>query len=505
MSGAQVAREGNCPRHPSKQAIYLCDNCDNTLACGDCVVSCHQGHKLVKATDFIASKRERFQSFVSRMQDEIVPAMKANLTSADDRKLQKRRELGQQTAAIRLKGEQLKDEIDNKTEELIQECESAHDKNIQRLENYTSQIQSILANCYKQIAQLQEIIPTLSVESILGVIGLNINQNFEIQEPKLIDYGFKPVEDPLKNINNFGKMFLKDNEMPHEDLQELSTFTHTSGITLLHSTKNGKAWTSYSENKNVQVLDPSGAVKEYLKTTFIVDSCCVSPTTGSLWIGTCSSNVSEVYEISEGTSTAKFKFKPVVNMTMSICIQRDSTVLLGSLHGITAYSPSGKEICSTQFPRKKSEGAFGMMMYMFKPETKEKPRGRVVTWPRSIRESSVSGDLAVVDWDTASHSGSGKPHIVVLDSNLELKFRYHGMEIPLCGAFKPYDACYDDKNNLVIADHDNKSIDLVSGENGCFLRTLSFTHLCPKSVSLTKNILWVALQNRNVKVLKYCT
>lgn len=104
--------------------------------------------------------------------------------------------------------------------------------------------------------------------------------------------------------------------------------------------------------------------------------------------------------------------------------------------------------------------------------------------PHHMAYSITTGDIAVVDSDNVSfgkYMAGNKPEkqhrVIVMDTHPKLKFQCRGIGGIESGdvqqsRFYPEDVCFDRSGDVLIVELVTKSVMLIDGSNGNFLRTV---------------------------------
>lgn len=102
-----------------------------------------------------------------------------------------------------------------------------------------------------------------------------------------------------------------------------------------------------------------------------------------------------------------------------------------------------------------------------------------------------------------------QPRVLVMDKYLNLKFQCSNVEIADIPPteFYPDDVCFDSTGDILVAERVTRSILLIAGTNGDFLRTIFVSAGGePWCISLRgDNSLWIKIQGAETKIIRYET
>ncbi|XP_069136702.1 uncharacterized protein [Argopecten irradians] len=201
------------------------------------------------------------------------------------------------------------------------------------------------------------------------------------------------------------------------------------GILSICPTTDDQAWTS-DYSKALTLLGRKGTVVQEVTHMAGINDISLSPTTQSLWA--CDSK-NNILELVSGQLTHRFRTSKEANC---ICVTLSNHVIVGMPKHISKYTTQGKMV-----PTKRSARTGKPTVYI----------------PFRIAECPVTNNIAVIDEGDQSH---GAQHVVVMDTDFTELFVYRG-DIP--GYFNPFGVQYDSVGNIIIADHEECRIMLVSG------------------------------------------
>ncbi|XP_069134306.1 uncharacterized protein [Argopecten irradians] len=265
----------------------------------------------------------------------------------------------------------------------------------------------------------------------------------------------------------------------------LAEWKSRSAISIICPTDDGLLWSSYGFSHTLILQDRQGAVKQNIPHR-IINDMCTSPATNTIWVCDEENNVIELV-----AGQLEYRFD-TERRPRCICITSSNHVVVGMTNHVTKFTTDGKRVLSTL------------------ADENVKP---LVCTPLRVTECPLTRNLAVAHRINNSDGEEYSKHIVVIDEEFNEQFVYDG-KIPDAyfqasmardEPFDPRDVVYDKMGNLVIGDHDNRRLLLISGF-GDFLRILHTDTNGTVAVAMDKeNILWAIFGLHNVKQLQYYT
>ncbi|XP_069102082.1 tripartite motif-containing protein 2-like [Argopecten irradians] len=131
--------------------------------------------------------------------------------------------------------------------------------------------------------------------------------------------------------------------------------------------------------------------------------------------------------------------------------------------------------------------------------------------PWRITECPITSNVAVIDDNKESDGGDGKKHVVVMDTDFQKLFAYR-CNIPRAyqqtsqtgqQPFNPNGVVYDSQGNILIADFNNSTVIILSGEGGKVLRILQ-TDTGRKALAYVWKGATTCLQHKGRQLEFYC-
>ncbi|XP_069124774.1 E3 ubiquitin-protein ligase TRIM71-like [Argopecten irradians] len=517
-----------CTHHPEREVTLVCEDCEGTLVCVECVTSTHQRHGLVKLIDVAPLKRENIKTFIEKAERTAIPKVRRQVEYANERLAENKSMYKELVVKVRQQGQTLKEEIDRITNKFVQQCEETEKENNDKMLKYRKQLHTLYAELNLSVHESQKTLETGNPTQVYSMekkvssamklptapsikltffnarsLSLDqIEQNFggltspdeqtEADQQTAMGHPATRIMQDMYDDSASGIFDGSDSgmlNMPyhgHRSLYCLSEFEHTTDIHSLHSVSNSPyTWILDIFTYDILLVNKKGKLKDKRELKVIPDDLCLSPVTGNMWVS--SEDDYKIREAGPSEKTPRVRFHST-DLPLSLCITRDNKVMVGTHKTVTVYTPEGEVVQRT---------------------TTDRTKRQMVTFPRHIAQCPVSGNIAVADGDDPEWGGDDKPHVMVMDSNLLLQFRYRGNKSDSAGKkksgpfFDPYDMCFDAGGNLIIADRNNRALLLINRE-GRYISTLHEDKARPVALSLqNENILWVGFDRGKVKVFRY--
>ncbi|XP_033758826.1 uncharacterized protein LOC117341101 [Pecten maximus] len=485
-----------CPRHKGMGFIYVCKSCEDELICMDCVTESHNGHKIGKLTDYVADQKREIQQYVDKLSKSDIPKIKEDIRKSEtnDGGYQK------VISDIKRQGKQMKDNIDNAIELLVNMYTELEKLNKTVSEkNKTALTKHLREDLEPKLDRCQQVLTSGTTVDVTTLAREIRNTSIDPPFPRRLQtLEFKPGTISTELLKRMlGKVLVDGEDQSYKPIPTpvvLSEFKTSFYYDVCRTCLTGdEAWLSYLNDERVYRVDLKGRVKETIECKVKVSSISVSPTTGRVWF--CVWDDRSIREITMGGDVvARFN---VNNTPGSLCITSDDMVIVGMLGGIQLYTTDGRAV---------SAGAGG-------------PCRQVAVWPHHMVSSSLTGDVAVVDTDgvvyddyIAGKNPDKQPHVIVMDKHLNLKFRCKDIGTTTSNRsssqsskFYPYDVCFDGAGDILVADFVTKSVLLIDGNTGRCMRTVYTSDGSePWCISLHEDgTLWVGHEDDRTKILKY--
>ncbi|XP_033729207.1 uncharacterized protein LOC117318316 [Pecten maximus] len=485
-----------CPRHKGMGFVYVCKSCEDELICMDCVTDSHYGHKMGKLTDYVADQKREIQQYVDKLSRTDIPKIK------EDIREQETSGGGYQKVIsdIKRQGEKMKHNIDNAIDLIVKMCTELEKLNKSVSEkNKTTLTQHLREDLEPKLDRCQQVLTSGTTVDVTTLAQEIRNTSFDPPSPRRLQtVEFKPGTISTELLERMlGKVLVDGEDQSYKPIPTpvvLSEFEKSFPYDVCRTCLTGdEAWLSYWDAESVYRVDIKGSVKKTIKCKVKVDSIFVSPTTGRVWF--CVIDDRSIREITTGGEVVT-RFN--VNETpYSLCITSDDMVVVGMDGGIQLYTTDGRAV---------SAGAGG-------------PCRQVADWPHNMVSSSLTGDVAAVDSDNVGYDDyiAGKtpdkqPHVIVMDKQLNLKFRCKDIgttksnkSSSQSSKFSPSDVCFDGAGDILVTERITKSVLLIDGSTGRCMRTVYTTDGSePWCIGLHEDgTLWVGHEDDRTKILKY--
>ncbi|XP_060066904.1 uncharacterized protein LOC132547166 [Ylistrum balloti] len=271
----------------------------------------------------------------------------------------------------------------------------------------------------------------------------------------------------------------------------ISQFSCREYLTSFCPTPDGNVWLCDWRTSTAILINNKSKVLQKIKHKSNIIEISLDPTTGRLWF--CCWEERIIYEVF--TSSPVSRFTTDAN-PHSLCVTREGRVVVGT----------------------RSKQGYKVVMYtadgqVLHTATVESSGAGAVTF---ITQCPVTDNIAVVNSKLISGDGNGvinyRRHIIVYNATFEPLVHYRGEGIQAREAvtpdkFVPFRIVYDSKGNIVIADWERKTIELISGD-GKYIKTLHTEKTRQGVVGIQKgDILWSRYQlDKDMwgfKLLKY--
>ncbi|XP_060064412.1 uncharacterized protein LOC132544784 [Ylistrum balloti] len=489
-----------CSQHPGMGFVYVCKTCDNQLICMDCVVGYHNQHDLGKLTEHILDQKRQIRQFQEKLLKTDIPKLEKDIEENDERFDESSEQLRKVIDDIKSQGESIKTEIDRLIEKSVKLCRELVKANSEiTVKNKTTLIKHVREVIRPRLARCQQVVTSGSNFDVITVAKeVRCTSTAPPDVGSLKTAVFKPGTVHTGHLEGMLGTVLFDSENPvFQSLPKttlVSSFKAPFQYDVCHICGTGdEAWLSYWNESKIYRVDQKGDSKERIKCKVKVESISVSPTTGRVWF--C---VKEDKSIRECTSDGKMviRFK-VESAPRSLCTTREDMVVVGMKGGIFLYAIDGRRV---------THGAGSVC----------RQKANV---PNRITCCPYTGNIAAVDNDGVDFENyiNGKeqgkqPRVILMDNHLDLKFQCRYLE-PMNlqtgesqqSKFYPRDVCFDGGGDVLTAEGVTKSVMLIDGDNGHFLRTIYVCDVSvPRCISLQGDrVIWIGDEANTFTIMKY--
>jgi len=271
------------------------------------------------------------------------------------------------------------------------------------------------------------------------------------------------------------------------DVKVLSLFENSEGVGIwsLCSTDNDKVWVVLNEGNEVQKNIKLVTIMEVIEQTVnigqkVMDVCVDEK--GAIF-ACCPNN--EVCQLI-GKQDKHVRRRTIPFSPSSLCIKSTGELIIcyTDESKVAMHESRGKHI--------KSVG-------------RDARYNNIIIDPNIVRMNNKTGDIAIIS--------SGLSSVVVLDSEMTLRFLYNGTttytpdDIQTSDIkkteFEPLDVIFDADNNVLFSDGARKSVIMLNRE-GQNIRSLYVDKFKPKALALNNDgKLWVGYQNGIIKLIEY--
>ncbi|XP_021374303.1 uncharacterized protein LOC110463775 [Mizuhopecten yessoensis] len=510
-----------CVYHKGNTLDWFCETCSD-LICATCVSSTHKGHDIIQLSLLTPDNKRKIRNFIEKAEKNELNQIPKEIASSAD-KLQKHLVQFEKLAEeVKAQGEKLKEEINVLMNQTISHLKQLQEEHSKVLQNYKSQMEQKLKELQEQLKKCKE---ALQIGTDLQVFDTISRIPPQIALPTLQDLGtasFNPNRNPeeiLKQAFGSGSIISCDQIQRHfrqghaqglgdgvvpavpsarpvslptenESRQKVKTppsipvspkceflpeskvlyeWDSPCRITSICPTVIDRAWTCDFVGDTVTHMTREGVVLQQIQSHTKVKDICL--TIHSVWA--CSNKDSSVMELVSGTMLTRFKTD---NPPKCIYVTKNGNVLVGMKNKITQFTQAGKPMVTS----------------------KSSPGKQLICSPRKISQCPVSANIVVIDRDLTVEGGSGRPHVLMMDRNLQNLSRLEFKD-----QHDPYDVTYDAFGYLIVADSDNCCLHLLSGA-GHYLRVLHTDTDRALAVGVDRGgILWAVFRAKLVKRIQY--
>ncbi|XP_069109915.1 uncharacterized protein [Argopecten irradians] len=493
-----------CTHHPGKGFVYVCKTCNNDLICMDCVLDRHNKHELGSLTEYVSKQTHLIQQYEEQLTQTDIPKLERDLKENEKKFKENSKEIGETIHHIKRQGEQMKNDIDKFTDRLVKLCTDLEKLNSDIKENNKTVLTKYLREKIRpQLDRCKGARTSGTTDDVIAVAE-EIRNRGPDTTPTITAFKsvvFKPGIISNAVLDRMLGTVLVDGEnqsfRPVPPCKIISSFRTSFPYSHVRTCRTGddrEAWLSFWKDEQIYRVDQQGNIKKNIKCKVKVISITVSPTTGRVWF--CVKEDKSIREItSDGGIVIRFN---VESVPLSLCITQEDMVVVGTeWNGIVLYTSDGRKVVDGDGRICRQEAVI----------------------PRYMAYCTNTGDVAASDSDNVTFEGymAGKvpgkqPRLIVMDKHLKLKFqcRYiDGIGSQTGGSqqskFYPYDVCFDRDGDVLVADEVTRSVLLIDGNTGHYLRTVYISDgVSPLSISLQgDSMLWISHFNSDMKVFKY--
>ncbi|XP_021361151.1 uncharacterized protein LOC110455377 [Mizuhopecten yessoensis] len=476
----RIKGQTTCIHHKGRKLEFYCEKCQE-LVCPKCLSSIHKIHPLCELSEITPQKEPDIKNFIDRTEKNDLVQIGKYINSTDTLLKDNTSTFDKLSQQLKLQTDKLKQELDMLTAQTLSCYHKMEEDNTKLINKYKQDLEMYEKQLKQQVQECKAALQRGSHIQIYDAFCEIHSPTYGLPvKPVLVTANFTPNENPQDRLKKaLGKVTtsgqgqtLTDQDWSvstSDDLGQPFTQQQRSGakvkkavttykllpqtevveerefpcyIRSICPTTDGQAWTKYLDK--LTHLDRKGKVIQKVKNNVCIYDISLSPTTHTLWV--CDYEYS-IMELVSGRLKHRFSTK---EEPKCICVTASNHVIVGMTKHISKFTTDGKMVCT-----KMAKGT-------------GKP---LVCSPHRITECPVTHNVAVTDFSIESDGGDGKRHVVVMDTDLEELFVYRG-DIPSIynptpqtegEPFYPRDVVYDSVGNLIIGDHNNYRVLLISG------------------------------------------
>ncbi|XP_069106193.1 uncharacterized protein [Argopecten irradians] len=468
----------------------------------DCVLDRHNKHELGSLTEYVSKQTLLIQQYEEKLTKTDIPKLERDIKENEKKFKENSKEIGETIHHIKRQGEQMKNDIDKFTDRLVRLCTDLEKLNSDIKEkNKTVLTKYLREKIRPQLDRCQGARTSGTTDDVIAVAE-EIRSRGPDTPPTIAAFKsavFKPGIISNAVLDRMLGTVLVDGEnqsfRPVPPCKIISSFRTSFPYSHVRTCRTGdEAWLSYWDDEQIYRVDQQGNIKKKIECKVKVRSITVSPTTGRVWF--CVEEDKSIREItSDGGIVIRFN---VESVPVSLCITQEDMVVVGLLrNGIVLYTSDGRKVVDEEGRICRQEAVD----------------------PYYMAYCTTTGDVAASDGDDVSPDDymAGKvpgkqPRLIVMDKHLKLKFqcRYiDGIGSQTGGSqqskFFPVDVCFDRDCDVLVADVVTRSVLLIDGNTGHYLRTVYISDgESLLSISLQcDDMLWIKHSDREMKVVKY--
>ncbi|XP_069130720.1 uncharacterized protein [Argopecten irradians] len=486
---AQVPVEG-CVYHSRNSFVYVCETCNNELICIDCVIDRHYKHDLGKLKDYMTEQTKQIKQYEEQLSKVDIPKLENDIKENEEDFQQSSKEFEEMIDEIKRQGDQMKKEIDKFIDRLVKLCRDLEKMN----EEITEKNNVQLRKCYDEmVPRLDRYRQVLTQGTLVDVIKLaKETRDTDYISPVLGTQGafktaaFEPGTIDTRILEGMlGTMIVDGYMTPLRATAKTSTvqkLEKTLSCTVCRPCSSGVGfWLSFWREEKVSRVDQKGNTVVTINCKAEVRSIAVSPTTGRVWF--CVRGDKSIREItSNGKIVTRFNAE---SFPRCLCITRDDMAVVGTNDGILLYPPDGQ---------------------MVTDEADRVCKQEAVVAAHHMSYCVTSGDVVAADNDGVTFSSyidgkepSAQPKVIVMDRDLKIKFQCRHIDVTGGPAeetqkakFYSDDVCFDEAGDVLVLERVSKSVHLIDGNNGNFLRTVYTSDGTPWCIGLQSDgTLWI--------------
>lgn len=491
-----------CKKHPDIQLQMICMKCKNEPVCHKCVSNSHRGHECIDAEVYIQEKHDELDEALEKTTAKLED-VDAEIGGLRIKEMKVQKECNNIEGRIGARQKQVKDFVDAVAGNLIKEVHEFHLDEVEVITQHGLKLRRIKDELEKRLLNYPQYLTCNDIEMVMkkhkALKKLLRRKVYTIRLQPRIEFPFNDRADTTIQLENiFGKLstaskpgqdfdIKNSGERQIQEVTFVSEFSSGAPDVYAMSTSIGSdVWMSSVFSRQVRLMSDKGKLLKTLKVDFpICDVSCACEVDGpTIWLN-CTNNTVKNFMTNDSLTYATTNSTPY-------SITATHNLIVGLRSGqLVKFAKFGSEILDVAECDRSGE--------------------KLVSLPHRIAESPTTGDIAIVNWDSNPNC------IVVLDKDLNLKFRHYGKIVTFgvgeykrpCEAgdpgfhsfFHPQDLCYDGDDNLVVADE--TCVFAMDSQSGKILGKILETDF--KITSMTSDAagnLWIGFANGKVKIVR---
>lgn len=492
----------------------ICTTCNDEYVCHKCICTSHLKHTCTEIEAYLDLKKKTFSKLLKGA-DKKLSAVEGKLRHVQQVKDENKKNVDYTIKEVKAKGRRLKMMIDTIMEECIQQCKDVEKKNQEllvkmetKLNRYLAELNTALTKCrsalnsqtYKEFDVLEndlrsEIVREMETFPTLQIPNLGSDSETPSKEQLKVVHGSIDTQE-WKHGDSCNNTGLVDTD----DLSPVQPFTLMvmaqfdlpvqKYVRSIAPVTENKAWLVCGGSNEAHLATTSGDIKQSVTVDTGVWITDVLHTNTSKRTIVCCGDGSIQKIRPNGTCEILFQTMCYAN-SITEPYERDAILVCRHKQGnIVKYNTkSGKSLITIE---------------------KDKKGDPLFIKPVCVRLNQTTGDIAILE-------ANAPRHVIIVDKDLKVVSRYYGdsllhemgrteeepdddQEQP---SFQPWDVCFDNDNNLVIADGGTKSLVIID-RLGKTVRTILSDDVGPTSLGIHEDgDLWVGFDYGNVKVIRY--
>lgn len=482
----------HCVVHTTKVYVGYCQDCQ-TYVCIECIMKQHKGHNTIQLEKIADTKIQELSNFISKFKEKSLISFEEKAKQLEERKQKYKEQVEKLRLVITGQAEQLKLDIDNLRDDLIQQLYQIEKEDLKLFIQFENKMKTELAELKMLIQKMEnehkipddvDVIDYLDKkkQNLLKYdVTSNVPLTLNVQVPSFVTMETKQKE--LKKLFGYiGKednkhgAIRKESKIYDSGVDVLSVFEMNHHPSRVAAASEEELWVSDNNlNGDLSLVNQDGRVIKSYQTKFIINDLAVMASGDLLLTDGYNSKVvcmKKNGQLTEYVST-------VPDTPWGICVTPSNEVFVTLCQHVGSV---GKVI---QISSDKT------IKQAIKNNNGERD---LFTIPHFITQNK-NKDLWIQD--------KGYHHVVVVNESGKGRFTYNGPTgVRMSSAFDPHDLSSTAEGNVIIADYANATLHLVD-KDGQFLRYIMTSRdglRGPYSLTKTINgVIWIG-DNKQKKV-----